>query len=137
MRSVGMDLADIQSVRSFGESILKELDRLDLLINNAGINLRKQITEFTLEEWRSVIDANLTSVFLMCRSFVPHMKGHGYGRIINVASTVAHMGFPMMSVYCATKFAVRGFSQALRLELAPAGIQVFRCELAWIPLSRA
>src|SRR5689334_12409720 len=55
-----------------------------ILINNAGINVRKPITDFTLAEWNSVIDTNLTSVFLMCRAFVPHMKGHGYGRIINM-----------------------------------------------------
>ena len=55
------------------------------------MNMRKPLVEFTLDEWRTVLDTNLTSVFLMCRSLVPLMRGRGYGRIINLASTMSHV----------------------------------------------
>lgn len=97
---------------------------VDILINNAGMNLRKSLTEFTLEEWRRVLDTNLTSVFLMCRSFVPHMKGRGYGRIINMTSIMSHVSLPGRTAYSASKAALIGLTKSLALELAADGITV-------------
>jgi NAD(P)-dependent dehydrogenase (short-subunit alcohol dehydrogenase family) len=94
------------------------------LINNAGINLRKNLVDFTLEEWRRVLDANLTSVFLMCRAFVPHLKGRGYGRIINLASIMSHVSLAGRSAYSASKTALLGLTRALALELATEDITV-------------
>ncbi len=118
------DVADERQVLQLERDVLARFGCLHILINNAGINLRKQITEFTLEEWRSVIDANLTSVFLMCRSFVPHMKGRGYGRIINVTSIMSHVSIPGRTAYSASKTGLLGLTRALALELAPDGITV-------------
>ncbi|MFB3826405.1 MAG: SDR family NAD(P)-dependent oxidoreductase [Bryobacteraceae bacterium] len=98
--------------------------RVQILINNAGINIRKVITEFTLEEWNRVLQTNLTSVFLMCRAFVPHMQGTGYGRILNMTSTMSHVSMPMRTAYSATKTALLGVTRALALELAAEGITV-------------
>jgi len=98
--------------------------RVQILINNAGINIRKNLTEFTLEEWNRVIGTNLTSVFLMCRAFVPHMRGTGYGRVINLTSTMAHVAMPLRTAYAASKTALLGLTRALALELAPDGITV-------------
>ena len=98
--------------------------RLHILINNAGINIRKQITEFTLAEWSSVIDTNLTSVFLMCRAFVPDMKGAGYGRIINMTSIMSHVSIAGRTAYSSSKTALLGLTRALALELADDGITV-------------
>ena len=95
-----------------------------ILINNAGINIRKPLTEFTLKEWSSVIDTNLTSVFLMCRSFAPHMKGRGYGRILNMSSIMSHVSIPGRSAYSASKTALLGLTRALALELVGDGITV-------------
>ncbi|MGH9659947.1 MAG: SDR family NAD(P)-dependent oxidoreductase [Bryobacteraceae bacterium] len=95
-----------------------------ILINNAGINLRKTITEFTLEEWQRVMDTNLTSVFLMCRSFVPNMKGAGYGRILNMTSIMSHVSIPGRAAYSSSKTALLGLTRALALELAPDRITV-------------
>ena len=99
-------------------------DRLDILINNAGINLRKPITDFTLAEWNSVITTNLTSVFLLCRAFVPMMKGRDYGRIINMTSMMSHISLPGRTAYSASKSALLGFNKALALELAGEKITV-------------
>jgi NAD(P)-dependent dehydrogenase (short-subunit alcohol dehydrogenase family) len=97
---------------------------VQILINNAGINLRKPLTDFTLEEWTHVMDTNVTSVFLMCRAFVPRMKGTGYGRIINLASIMSHVSLPGRAAYSASKTALLGLTRALALELAPDGITV-------------
>ena len=71
-----------------------------------------------------MIDTNLTSVFLMCRAFVPHMKGRGYGRVINLTSTMSHVSLPGRSAYSASKTALLGLTRALALELAGEGITV-------------
>ena len=99
-------------------------DALHILINNAGINIRKPITDFTLTEWKRVMDTNVTSVFLMCRAFIPLMKGHGYGRIINMTSMMAHISLPDRSAYSASKTALLGLTRALALELAEEKITV-------------
>ena len=80
--------------------------------------------EFTLEEWRRVMDTNLTSVFLMCRAFVPHMKGTGYGRVINLTSIMSHTSIAGRTAYSSSKTALLGLIRALALELAPEGITV-------------
>ena len=97
---------------------------LHILINNAGINIRKPVTDFTLEEWNRVIHTNLTSAFLLCRDFIPMMRGHGYGRIINMTSMMAHVSLPGRTAYSASKTALLGFTRALALELAPDKITV-------------
>ncbi len=95
-----------------------------ILINNAGINIRKNLAEFTLAEWSSVMDTNLTAVFLMCRAFVPHMKGRGYGRIVNMTSIMSHVSIPGRAAYSASKTALLGLTRALALELAGDAITV-------------
>ena len=99
-------------------------NELHILINNAGINIRKPITEFTLSEWHSVMNTNVTSAFLLCRTFVPLMKARGYGRIINMTSMMAHVSLPGRTAYSASKTALLGFTRALALELAADGITV-------------
>ena len=97
---------------------------VQILINNAGINIRKNLTEFTLAEWQSVMDTNLTSVFLLCRAFVPGMRGTGYGRILNMTSIMAHVSLPGRAAYSSSKTALLGLTRALALELAQEGITV-------------
>ena len=97
---------------------------LDILINNAGINIRKPVTDFTLSEWNSVLNTNLTSVFLMCRAFVPLMTGRGFGRIINLTSMMSHISLPGRTAYSASKTGLLGFNRALALELAAEQITV-------------
>ncbi len=118
------DISEEENVRQLESEVMKAFNGVHILINNAGINLRKQLIEFSLEEWRRVLDTNLTSVFLMCRSFVPHMKGAGYGRIINMTSIMSHVSLPGRSAYSASKTALLGLTRALALELAPESITV-------------
>ena len=118
------DVRDEASVAKLESDVSASLGKVQILINNAGINIRKNLIDFSLEEWQSVIDTNLTSAFLMCRAFAPHMKGSGYGRILCVTSIMSHVSLPQRSAYSASKAALLGLIRALALELAPDGITV-------------
>lgn len=118
------DVSDEAQVLRLETDVIARFGGLHILINNAGVNLRKPITDFTLEEWRRIIDTNLVAAFLTCRAFVPHMKRSGHGRIINLTSTMSHVALPGRTPYCASKSGLLGFTKALALELAPDGITV-------------
>ena len=94
----------------------------DILVNNAGTNIRKALHEFTLEEWRTVMSTNVDGPFLCTRAFVPGMITQRHGRIINVASIMAHVSMPQRTAYSGSKFALLGMTKALALELAPYNI---------------
>jgi len=123
-RAFVADVTREDQVKALEKEFTATLGPLHILINNAGVNIRKPITEFTLAEWSSVIDTNLTSVFLMCRAFVPDMKGAGYGRIINMTSIMSHVSIAGRTAYSSSKTALLGLTRALALELAPDGITV-------------
>ena len=95
-----------------------------ILINNAGINVRKNLVDYALEEFRAVLDASLISTFLMCRAFVPGMKGSGYGRVLNMSSIMGHVSLPGRTPYSSAKAGLLGLTRALALELAGEGITV-------------
>jgi len=118
------DVSNEEQVRNLERDVTGAFGKVDILINNAGINIRKPLIEFTLEEWQRVLDTNLTSVFLVCRSFIPHMKGAGYGRIINMASIMSWVSLPGRAAYSASKTALLGVTRALALELAADSITV-------------
>jgi NAD(P)-dependent dehydrogenase (short-subunit alcohol dehydrogenase family) len=118
------DVSNEREVLALEKAVSARFGKVQILINNAGINLRKPITEFTLEEWNQVQTTNVTSAFLMCRSFVPQMKGGGYGRILNLTSMMSHVSLPGRSAYSTSKAALLGLTKALALELAPEQITV-------------
>jgi NAD(P)-dependent dehydrogenase (short-subunit alcohol dehydrogenase family) len=118
------DVTDEAQVLQLEKAVVGQFGKIQILINNAGVNNRKPLTDFTLAEWREVMDTNLTSAFLMCRSFVPHMRGQGYGRILNLTSIMSHVALPGRTAYAASKTALLGFTRALALELAPDRITV-------------
>jgi NAD(P)-dependent dehydrogenase (short-subunit alcohol dehydrogenase family) len=118
------DVTSEEQVRRLEHQIERQFGKIQILINNAGINNRKPVTDFTLAEWREVLDTNLTSAFLMCRSFVPMMKGQGYGRIINMTSIMSHVALAGRTAYASSKTGLLGFTRALALELAPDQITV-------------
>jgi NAD(P)-dependent dehydrogenase (short-subunit alcohol dehydrogenase family) len=118
------DVCDEDRIAELEKEVSRELGRVQILINNAGMNLRKNLVDFSLTEWRRVVDTNLTSVFLMCRAFVPHMRGSGYGRIINMTSIMSHVSLPGRTAYSSSKTALLGLTRALAQELAADGITV-------------
>jgi NAD(P)-dependent dehydrogenase (short-subunit alcohol dehydrogenase family) len=118
------DIGDEAQVLELERQVSRIFGRVDILINNAGINIRKLCVDYTLAEWNSILTTNLTSVFLMCRAFVPHMQGRGYGRVINITSIMAHISLPQRTAYSASKAGLLGFTRSLALEMAREGVTV-------------
>lgn len=118
------DVTSEEDVAALEARVSEHLGKASILVNNAGVNLRKPVTDFTLDEWRWVMDSNLTSAFLCSRAFVPHMKGTGYGRILNMTSIMSHISLPGRCAYSSSKAGLLGFTKALAMELAPERITV-------------
>lgn len=118
------DVTSESQVKQLERDVAAKFGKVQILINNAGINIRKPSVEFTLDDWRAVMDTNLTSVFLMCRAFVPAMKGQGYGRILNLTSIMSHVAIAGRTAYAASKSGLLGFTKALALELVADKITV-------------
>lgn len=116
------DVRSEDSVKQLADNVVQKFGAVHILVNNAGTAIRKKLHEFTLDEWKLVMDTNLTGVWLMCRYFIPHMKGRGYGRIISLTSIMAHVSSDGRGVYSASKHGVLGLTRALALELADDGI---------------
>jgi NAD(P)-dependent dehydrogenase (short-subunit alcohol dehydrogenase family) len=118
------DVTAEPDIAELAQAVNARFPKPQILINSAGTNIRKNLVEFTLDEFRSVVDSSLISTFLACRAFVPAMMGTGYGRIINMTSIMAHISLPGRTAYSSGKAALLGFTRALALELADQGITV-------------
>ncbi len=118
------DVTDAAAVDAMAERVLQEFSRAEILINNAGINIRKPLEEFPFEEWQSVVAVNLFGPVLCSKAFVAAMIRQRFGRIVNMGSTMAHVALPGRTAYCASKGGLVAMTRALALELAPHGITV-------------
>lgn len=123
------DVTDEGQVKRAFEAVQREADRLDILINNAGLGKFGRVDELPMDHWTVQIETNLSGVFRCTREAVPLMKqqnaktGFG-GHIVNIASIAGLIGNPQLSAYNATKFGLRGFSEALMKELREDNIKV-------------
>ena len=122
--TITADVADEAQVERLRAEVIARFGSVHILINNAGMNLRKPLADFTLAEWRLVLDTNLTSAFLMSRAFIPHLVSGGGGRIINLTSMMSHISLPGRVPYSSSKAGLLGFTKALALEMAPRRITV-------------
>ena len=118
------DVTREEDVAAVARAVTERFGHPQILINNAGSNIRKPLVDFSLEEFRGVVDSSLISTFLMCRAFVPGMKGTGYGRMMNMASIMGHVSLPGRTAYSSAKAALLGLTRSLALELAAEGITV-------------
>lgn len=118
------DVCDEDELSKATEAIRERFGKIHILVNNAGINIRKNLVDFSPAEWRQVIDTNLVAPFLVSRAFIPLMMGQGYGRIINLTSIMSHVALPGRTAYAASKAGLLGLTRALALELAPEKITV-------------
>jgi 2-dehydro-3-deoxy-D-gluconate 5-dehydrogenase len=127
-----VDVADEASCRKVVADTARALGRLDILVNNAGINIRKPAQELALEEWRKVIDVNLTSMFVCCQAAYPHMQQAGGGKIINIGSMLSIFGAPFAPAYGASKGAAVQLTKSLATTWAKDNIQVNAVLPGWI-----
>jgi NAD(P)-dependent dehydrogenase (short-subunit alcohol dehydrogenase family) len=118
------DVSNLASVPAFIEKVIAQFGQIDILVNNAGINMKKDFTEVTDEDFQSVITTNLTSVFVMSREVVKQMLKQGSGSIINISSMAAQYGLPRVIAYSASKTAIDGMTRAMAVELSPKGIRI-------------
>ena len=124
IRVEDMDVADDTSVTNCVEKIICEEKKIDVLINNAGI-MYSGITEaFSVEQAHQQMNTNYYGIIRTTQAVLPSMRQAKSGLIINCSSQLGRVSFPFMGTYCATKFAVEAYSQTLRYELSPFGIEV-------------
>jgi 3-oxoacyl-[acyl-carrier protein] reductase len=122
---VQVDMTDWEAVRSAAARTAAEMGGIDIMVNNAGIaGMNTTVADYPVDEWRRVIDLNLTGVFHGCKAVVPGMVGAGYGRIVNIASIAGKEGNPNASAYSASKAGVIALTKSLGKELAGHDIAV-------------
>jgi 3-oxoacyl-[acyl-carrier protein] reductase len=119
-----VDVADIAATRAFAEHAAATLGPIDILFNNAGMNIRKPFEAYTEQEFDRIVDVHLKGMFFMAQAVYPAMLARGRGCIVNVASQRGLKGAPNASVYSAAKAAIIGFTRALSWEAAPRGVRV-------------
>lgn len=123
-RAYAADVANESQVNAVVEAVIGHFGSVDILINSAGINIRGAIDELSYEEFSQVMKVNVDGIWLVSKAVVPQMKKNGWGRIINMASTLGLVGLANRTPYATSKGAVVQMTRALGLELAPFGITV-------------
>lgn len=126
--AIATDVSDAGQVNTLVRKTLEAYGRVDVLINNAAIDHPATIEELTVEQWDQVIAVNLNGVFYAAKAVFPTMKAQRAGYIINISSVAGKRGWPKATAYCASKFALTGFTQALNGEGKPYNI---RCSVIY------
>jgi 3-oxoacyl-[acyl-carrier protein] reductase len=119
-----LDVSKFSNVNSLVKNILKHYSSIDLLINNAGIHIDKNVSSMDEISWNKVIETNLGGTFHFCKSVLPQMRKQQHGRIINIGSVVSIIGSKGASNYSASKAGIIGFTKSFAKEVAPFGITV-------------
>jgi len=123
-QAIMCDVSDLSSIPGFVKTVIEQYGRIDVLVNNAGINMKKDFIEVTDEDFQSVITTNVSAVFAMSREVVKQMLVQKSGCIINISSMAAQYGLPKVIAYSASKTAIDGMTRAMAVELSPKGIRV-------------
>lgn len=118
------DLCDPEAILTTCRAIRADAKRVNIIINNAGIGLFKPVEKIDQEEWTRVLNINLLAPFLLIREFIAEMKEDNHGRIVNISSDADHIGFAGAGAYCASKYGLRGLSDAIRQELVGTNVSV-------------
>jgi NAD(P)-dependent dehydrogenase (short-subunit alcohol dehydrogenase family) len=125
---IPLDVTSDESVARAVDAVVAREGRLDVLVNNAGFGIAGAVEDTAIDEAREQFEANFFGTMRMCRATLPIMRRQGSGCIVNVSSIAGRIGIPFQAVYSASKFAVEGFTEALRMEAAPHGIRVVLVE---------
>lgn len=117
-----LDLTDASAIEEVVNEAFAAFGRIDVVVNNAGYSLAGAAEECPVEMIRHQFDTNLMGSILVVKAALPHLRAQGGGRILQVASGAGQLGFPGLSLYCASKWGIEGFIEALAPEVAPFGI---------------
>lgn len=121
---IQFDLNELQLIPSLVTKIISEYGKIDILVNNAGINLKKDFTEVSDDDFQRILHTNLCAVFAMSREVSKDMIRNVNGCIINISSMASQYGLPKVIAYTASKSAIEGMTRAMAVELSPLGIRV-------------
>lgn len=124
VQPIALDVTNSVSVEQAVTAVLKKAPRIDVLVNNAGMGIAGSVEQTNIDEAKRQFEINFFGAMRLCQQVIPVMRGQGNGRIINISSMAGDIGLPFQGLYSASKFALEGLSEALRLELAPFGIDV-------------
>jgi 2-deoxy-D-gluconate 3-dehydrogenase len=130
--ALNVDVTDQESVNNLFAETQKRCGRLDILVNNAGVNIRKPVQDLALDEWRQVLDTNLTSAYLCCAAAYPLMKQAGAGKVINIGSMLSVFGASFAPAYGASKGGIVQLTKSLATGWAADNIQVNAILPGWI-----
>jgi NAD(P)-dependent dehydrogenase (short-subunit alcohol dehydrogenase family) len=123
-----MDVTDAASVQAAVDRVLAEAGRIDVVVNNAGIGYAGAVEDTSLAEARATFETNFFGALRVCKAVLPAMRAQGAGLIVNVSSIGGLMGLPYQGLYSASKYALEGLSEALRIEVRPFGVRVVLVE---------
>jgi glucose 1-dehydrogenase len=114
------DVTDVEQVRRMVTTVVARCGRIDILVNNAGMGEYERVEEITEASWDRTIDVNLKGPFFCVQAVAPHMLANGFGRIVNISSEQAYIGYPTLAHYTAAKAGLLGLTRSLALALAPS-----------------
>ena len=118
------DLNDLAAIPALVQQVIGRFGHIDILVNNAGINMKKEFTDVTDEDFDRILHTNVKAVFALSREVVKTMLPHGKGNVINISSMASQYGIPKVIAYTAAKSAIEGMTRAMAVELSPMGILV-------------
>ena len=121
---VSCDLSDLAAIPALVEKILAQHGKIDVLVNNAGINMKKEFADVTDEDFQRILLTNVTAVFALSREVIKTMVEKGGGSVINISSMASQYGIPKVIAYTASKSAIEGMTRAMAVELSPRGIRI-------------
>jgi NAD(P)-dependent dehydrogenase (short-subunit alcohol dehydrogenase family) len=122
--TISCDLSVLSNIPAQVQQITADYKQIDILVNNAGINLKKEFTEVTDEDFQKILLTNVTAVFAMSREVVKLMLQQGHGSIVNISSMASQYGLPKVIAYTASKSAIEGMTRAMAVELSARGIRI-------------
>jgi len=122
--AISFDLDNLSGIPEFIKSVVEKYSGIDILINNAGINFKKEFTEVTDEDFEKILHTNVQSIFTISREVVKNMIENKSGSIVNISSMASQYGIPKVIAYSASKGAIEAMTRAMAVELSPKGIRV-------------
>ena len=122
--ALAADVADARAMDAAVASVERALGPVDVLVNDAGVALRRPVSEMSDADWERILAVNLSGPFYLCRRCVPGMAGRRWGRVVNVSSISGRLGTAGMTAYCASKWGLNGFTQALAAEVKDRNVLV-------------
>ena len=131
-RCYAFEASSAQSCRELVKSVIADFGRCDILINNAGMNIRKPPEQISEDEWHQIMDVNLGAALFCAQAVYPHMKAAGRGKILNIGSMYSLLGAPTVAVYAASKGGLVQLTRSLACAWAPDNIQVNAILPGWI-----